>query len=90
MRININGVDVNPEEFEKMQEEQARMIQQQYENLRQKFDCNNAVIVGSPGGFLVICSLDRKNIKNVSFCKSCMAYNNKVYIAVEVGSDEQE
>lgn len=75
--IIVNGQPVDEEQFFKQQE-------QAFENERKTYDCNYAIIQQVQGMFGVnsfqhICSLTRKEIPNLTYCKECVAHNNTDY-----------
>lgn len=84
MTINFNGVNIDPEQLKAQQEGTQKAILDMYIDLRNKFDCNYAIInqICSPIGEInadVKCILDNETIFTPNRCQDCPAYNNKVY-----------
>lgn len=88
MRININGVDVDSQDFARQQEEQENKVYEEYGKLRTNFDCNFAIINLQKSmlgqiGFQCFCMMDGEGLTDPSRCKKCPDYNNKIYEAEE-------
>ena len=91
MRININGVDVDPAEFFTQQQEEIRRQEEEEKRIKERllevekqykeaYKCNNALIGNlTTSGASVYCSIDRLRLPNLSICKECKAYNDTVY-----------
>ena len=85
--IIINGVPYDEEQFAEMQRQQEEEQRRFWEDLKNTYDCNCALIGEATQAdrfmynrpYTVICSLDRAMILDPSTCHECKAYNNTKY-----------
>lgn len=78
--VIINGQQFTDEQFAAMQEEQARKIEEQYNQFCSLVKCGYAII---PEMNIVICGLDGKQINPFITCKGCVSYNEKIFEIIE-------